>query len=74
MTDGDLVEEPIPEKFWDKGRMTCVGMYINESVKAEELPGYDKGMSRWFPRTIIRNSFEEAVNKMIALGLRASKK
>ena len=74
MTDGDLVEEPIPEKFWDKGRMTCVGMYINEAVAAEELPGYDKGMSRWFPRTIIRNSFEEAVNKMVALGMRASKK
>ena len=74
MTDGDLVEEPIPEKFWDKGRMTCVGMYINEAVAAEELPGYDKGMSRWFPRTIIRNSFSEAVQKMISMGMRASTK
>jgi len=74
MTDGDLVEEPIPDKFWDEGRMTCVGMYINRSVKAENLPGYDRGMARWFPKTIIRNSFHEAVQKLIQLGLKASKK
>jgi len=74
MTDGDLVEEPIPDKFWEKGRMTCIGMYVNEDVKAEDLPSYDKGMTRWFPKTIIRNSFDEAVQKLIQLGLRASKK
>jgi len=74
MTDGDLVEEPIPENFWAKGRMNCVGMYINDSVKYEDLPGYDTNMKRWFPKTIIRNSFEEAVQKLIQLGLTASKK
>jgi len=74
MTDGDLVEEPIPNDFWQKGRMSCIGMYINKSVKYEDLPGYDKGMNRWFPRTIIRNSFEEGVQKLIQLGLKASKK
>ena len=74
MTDGDLVEEPIPDKFWEKGRMSCIGMYVNEEVKFEDLPGYDKGMSRWFPKTIIRNSFSEAVQKLIQLGLRASKR
>ena len=74
MTDGDLVEEPIPEKFWDKHRITCLGMYINRSVPAESLPGYDKQMGRWFPKTIIRNNFEDAVEKMVALGMRASKK
>ena len=74
MTDGDLVEEPIPNDFWDKGRMNAVGMYINRSVKAEDLPGYDRGMTRWFPKTIIRNSFDQAVQKLIQLGLKASKK
>ncbi len=74
MTDGDLVEEPIPNEFWSKNRINCVGMYINKSVKAENLPGYDKGMSRWFAKTIIRNSFDSAVQKLIQLGLRASKK
>jgi len=74
MTDGDLVEEPIPDKFWDEGRMNALGVYVNKSVKAEDLPGYDRGMSRWFPKTIIRNDFGEMVQKMIQLGLKASKK
>jgi len=74
MTDGDLVEEPIPNRYWEENRINCVGMYINKSVKAEDLPGYDKGMSRWFGKTIIRNSFHEAVQKLIQLGLKASKK
>ncbi len=74
MTDGDLVEEPIENLYWEKHRINCIGMYINEDVKAEDLPGYDKSMGRWFPKTIIRNSFDEGVQKLIQLGLKASKR
>ncbi len=74
MTDGDICEEPIDPKFWEKNRINCIGVYVNEDVKAEDLPGYDKNMSRWFTKTIIRNSFDEMVHKVIQLGLRASTK
>ena len=54
--------------------MNCIGVYVNESVKSENLPGYDKNMSRWFKKTIIRNSFEDMVQKLIQIGLKATKK
>ena len=74
VTDGDLVEEPIPDTFWDQHRINPLGVYVNESVKYEDLPGYDRNMSRWFPKSIIRNNFEDLVQKLIQVGLKASKK
>ena len=73
ITDSDICEKPIPDDFWDKHRINAIGMYINESVKNEELVGYDKNMYRWFKKVIIRNSFDDAINKIIHLGLKASK-
>ena len=74
ITDGDIVDEPLNPTYWDKNRINCIGMYVNEEIKTEDLPGYDKNLLRWFPKKIIRNSFDEMVQKLIQIGLKASTK
>ena len=74
VTDGSIVDSPLEKKYWQKHKINAIGVYINESVKAENLPGYDKNLLRWFPKKIVRNSFEEMIQKLIQVGLKASKK
>ena len=74
ITDGNIVDEPLERIFWEKNKINAIGVYINEEIKTEDLPGYDKNLLRWFPKKIVRNNFDEMVQKLIQLGLRASKK
>ena len=74
ISDSSITDEPLSKEFWSKNKINALGVYVNEDVKDNNLQGYDTNMKRWFGKSIVRNNFEDMVQKLIQLGLKASTK
>jgi len=68
LTDGNLADEGIDKKFWDKNRIVTTGVYVNK--KAKSLTEYTGSLKRWFNHSIVRRDVNELIQALIRIGLK----
>jgi len=68
LTDGNLADEGIDKKFWDKNRIVTTGVYVNK--KAKSLTKYTGSLKRWFNHSLVRHDVNELIQALIRIGLK----
>lgn len=68
LTDGNLADEGIDKKFWDRNRIITTGVYVNK--KAKSLTEYTGSLSKWFNHSIVRKDVTELIQALIRIGLK----
>jgi len=68
LTDGNLADEGIDKKFWDKNKIVTTGVYVNK--KAKQLTEYTGSLSRWFNHSLVRRDVNELIQALIRIGLK----
>ena len=68
LTDGNLADEGIDKKFWDKNKMVTTGVYVNK--KAKKLTEYTGSLNKWFNHSIVRADVKELIQALVRIGLK----
>jgi hypothetical protein len=68
LTDGNLADEGIDKKFWDKNRIVTTGVYVNK--KAKSLTEYTGNLNKWFNHSLVRRDVNELIQALIRIGLK----
>lgn len=68
LTDGNLADEGIDKKFWDKNKIITTGVYVNK--KAKKLTEYTGSLSKWFNHSIVRKDVTELIQALVRIGLK----
>ena len=68
LTDGNLADESIDKKFWEKNKIVATGVYVNS--KAENLTKYTGSLNRWFNHSIVRRDIKELIQTLVRIGLK----